>query len=146
TARQLVIANRGSAKIHDLEPLEGLARAAVVPSAADARRREARETPEPPAPRVFRRPSDVREAELIEALRRNRFRPQQTADDLGIRRASLYDLIDKCPSLRTASEIGAAEIEAALDAHNRSSERAADALEVSEQALRRRCGRLGIEI
>ncbi|MEO1370547.1 MAG: sigma 54-interacting transcriptional regulator, partial [Acidobacteriota bacterium] len=65
TARQLVIANRGFAKIQNLEPLEGLAPAAPLRALASADDPEVPRTPAPDAPRVIRRPTDVRAAELI---------------------------------------------------------------------------------
>ncbi|MEM1178805.1 MAG: sigma 54-interacting transcriptional regulator [Acidobacteriota bacterium] len=146
-ARQLVIANRGFDKIQNLEPLDQL-----TPAPAQGRRigsdDSATATADKGARRHpgSRRPSDVRESELIEALRRNRFRPQDTADELGIRRASLYDLMDKCPGIRKASDLGADEIRASLDAHGHSVERAAESLEVSAQALRRQLGKLGLSV
>jgi len=97
-----------------------------------------------PAPKTRRRLDDINEAELVEALRRNQWRPAPTAVSLGISRTSLYALIAKSPSIRKASDLRVAEIEAALRAAAGDIAGAAQALCVSEQGLKRQLRELGI--
>ena len=87
----------------------------------------------PPA----RRPAEIRDAELIEALRRARWHPHKAAYLLGISRPSMYRLIDRCPLIRKASDLTGAEIEQAVAEHG-SEQAAAEALQVSVIGLRRR--------
>lgn len=71
-------------------------------------------------------------------LRAHQFRLQATATALGVSRASLYVLIDTCPRVRKASDLGRDEIE---DAHRRCGGRhgaMAERLEVSKQGLKMR--------
>lgn len=142
-ARQIAISNRGQAQATDLECLQELFYGAAGRDPVSAN------PVPPPMPggspiKVARKPSDVREEELLAALRENRFRLQATADSLGIPRGSLYDLIEKNPRIRKASDLGATEINAALSRHGHSIEKTAEELEVSEQALRRQMGKLGL--
>ncbi len=97
----------------------------------------------PSAPKVqiqdplARRPAEIRDAELMEALRRARWHPHKAADLLGISRPSIYRLIDRCPQIRKAADLTGAEIEHALEEHG-SEQAAAEALKVSVIGLRRR--------
>lgn len=145
-ARQLAISNRGSAQATDLECLQEL----FYSGERDEESSAVTARPQPPpvpggAVKVARKPSDVREDELLDALRRHRFRLQATADALGIPRGSLYDLIEKNPQIRKASELGAEEIQDTVRRHGHSIEKAAEELQVSEQALRRQMGKLGLQ-
>jgi len=77
-------------------------------------------------------------------MERHRFRPQAAADDLGIPRASISDLIDRSRTLRKATELGVDEIREVLLRCEQHVDTAADQLRVSAQALRRRMGKLGL--
>lgn len=140
--RHLAISNRGYDRATDLSVLKELIRNEAEDSASEA--------PKPPPVagsgpvNVLRKPSDVREDELLAALKRNRYRLQATADDLRVRRASLYDLIEKSSRVRKASDLSAEEIQDALERHDGSVEKASEALQVSDQALRRQMGKLGL--
>ena len=92
-----------------------------------------------------RSPSDFREQEIVAALRAHRFRPAAAAAALGIPRSSLYDLIDKIPGLRKASELSREDIESTRRQTGPSLEALADALEVSQRALSRRLRELGLD-
>ncbi len=94
--------------------------------------------------RVRRQPSQISEAELIEALRDHGWRLLPTAQFLGISRTSLYALIDKCPSIRRAGELGRVEIEQALDAVDGNVDLAVERLEISKHGLLQRMRDLGI--
>jgi|GEM_PF-208215 len=101
-------------------------------------------SPPPPPKRTYRKPSDVTEAELLGALRANRWEVKATAATLGVSRPSLYTLIDRHPGIRKASELGEEEIVRATAAQEGSLVNAAAALEVSESGLRQRMRELGL--
>ena len=143
-ARQVAISNRGCSQATDLECLQEL-----FHGGDGEARHEAADRPKPPpvpggAVKVARKPSDIREDELLDTLQRHRFRLQATADALGIPRGSLYDLIEKDPRIRKASDLSQDEIQDALRRHGHSVEKTAEELEVSEQALRRQMGKLDL--
>jgi two-component system, NtrC family, nitrogen regulation response regulator GlnG len=141
--RQLAVAHRGHAEIPSgvaidslLGPLPGLP--APSPGASP-------EPPSKPATPRARRPSEILEAELLTALRANRWRLQATADQLGIPRSSLYELIDRSASARKATDLTREEIATSGRRCGGNVEAMAEALAVSERALRRRLGQLGLE-
>ena len=53
-------------------------------------------------------------------------------------RASLYGLIDRCPRIRRASELGREEIDAVRERHDGDLDAMAEELEVSRYGLQRR--------
>jgi len=140
--RQLAIANRGSDPATRFEEVEALlaqpAPAAPVPDGEPPPHRER------PREHRARRPSDLTEDEVIAALRAHRFRPAAAADALGIPRSSIYDLIERIPGLRKASELSREEIQTTRERVGPSVEAMAVELEVSERGLRRRLGELGL--
>ncbi|MEM9558119.1 MAG: sigma 54-interacting transcriptional regulator [Acidobacteriota bacterium] len=91
-----------------------------------------------------RLPGEITDRELEDALRRHRWRPQAAARHLGISRAAVYTLIERHPSLRKGSELGADEIEACARRHRDDLARMAEDLRVSETALKRRMRQLGL--
>ena len=135
--RQLVhrVANRDADPAHRFEEVEALLQesppAAPTPLA-------------PPSPQMpaRRQAAQLSENEVIEALRAHQFRPAAAADALGIPRSSIYDLMNKIPSLRKASELTSEDIEAARRRVGPSLEAMAEDLEVSKRALLRRLGQL----
>jgi two-component system nitrogen regulation response regulator GlnG len=148
TARQLVIANRGAARIPMPASIEALVGPDPAPgsSAAQASAVKAtRETRTEPPPRPGpRKPARIHEDELIHALRANRWRLQDTADQLGIPRTSLYHMIARSHRVRKASDLSREEIETCGQTCGGSVAQMADTLEVSERALRRRMGQVGL--
>jgi len=106
--------------------------------------------PPPPAGKTraasgkYRDPSEVGEDELIAALAAHQFRLQPTAAALGVSRASLYVLIDACPRIRKASDLGREEIAAAAERCGGRVEAIAEELEVSKQGLKMRMKELGL--
>ncbi len=94
------------------------------------------------APR--RRPAEVTEAELGEALRASRWDLAAAAQRLRISRASMYLLIERHPQFRTGGDLDADEILRAHSDHGGHLGRMADALRVSERALARRLREMNI--
>ncbi len=101
--------------------------------------------PRPPRSRTrYRPPGEIDDDELLAALAAHRWRPLPTAGALGVSRTSLYGLIERCPSIRKASQLGRDEIAAALERAGGDADEAAAALEVSPQGLRLRIRELGL--
>jgi two-component system nitrogen regulation response regulator GlnG len=121
-----------------------VARAAEPPVVAAAGR--------PPAPvseirhegRLRRRPSEVTEAELLAALREAAWDLKAAGDRLGVPRPSMYDLIDRCPGIRTAGDLSAEEIARCFEACGGDLDRMVERLQVSRRGLHRRVGELGL--
>jgi len=140
--RQLVIASRGQDQVQLDEVLEAMLarrsdeRAEVVPA-------EPAPAPEP-GKRNPRKPADIGENELLEAMREARFRPHLAAERLGIPRSSIYDLIARSPRLRTAADLGRDELVLALAENEGHLEKTAARLEVSTSGLQRRLRQLGL--
>ncbi len=108
-------------------------------------------TPEPVAPtsskrRVLRKLEDVTEAELLDALRENRWHIQATADALRVSRPNLYRLMEASSSVRTAHELDRDEIQAAVAEADGDLDVAAYELEVSVLGLKRRMKALGLDV
>ena len=145
--RQLAVMSRGSEEMvvgSRVERMlaEAAGSAPSPPSLAEA-------TPEPPrksraAPGKYRDASEVGEDELLAVLRAHQYRLQPAAAALGVSRASLYLLIDACPGIRKASDLGREEIEAAAKRCGGRPEAMAEDLEVSKQGLKMRMSELGM--
>jgi two-component system nitrogen regulation response regulator GlnG len=145
TVRQMVIASRASAVVEIGPQIEKLLREAAPPAPAA-------EAPEivRPAPRKraeslpYRSPSDVTEAEVIEALRATRWEVKPAAERLGISRPSFYLLMEKFPSIRKAADLSRAEILEARELCGGDLDATAERLEVSKRGLQQRMQQLGI--
>jgi two-component system nitrogen regulation response regulator GlnG len=107
-ARQVAIASRGEPHARVDSALSRLisdgAAAGAGPKAV------APPAPAGESPQLSRPPSAISDDDLLEALRRNEWRPGSTAAELGISRTSLYVLIDRNPRIRKAASIPAAEL------------------------------------
>ena len=112
----------------------------------EAARRTLRPTPPEREPVARRKPSEVSEPEVIAALRAHGWDLKAAADALGIPRSSIYDVIDRCPNIRTAGDLTPAEIERSYQACDGDLDRMAQSLEVSRRALQRRVKELGLEV
>jgi two-component system nitrogen regulation response regulator GlnG len=142
--RQLVIAGRDLPEVPMGPAIERLFQDASAVSREEPR-------PEPPTPSpsghprsVYRRPEDVKEEELLAALRAHRWRLQPAAAALGISRSSLYDRIDRSATIRKAVDVGREEIEASFRRCAGDLDAMVEELEVSKRGLQRQMGRLGI--
>ncbi|MCE9666443.1 sigma-54 dependent transcriptional regulator [Myxococcus stipitatus] len=132
-ARQLVISSRGLPRLQ--------VDAALESELAPRREEEAM------APSLLsrRRPSEVSESELLAALRECAWDLKATAERLGITRASLYNLVDRSPDVRTVKDLGADEITRCFHACGGDLDAMVRHLEVSRRALQRRVRELGLE-
>jgi two-component system nitrogen regulation response regulator GlnG len=91
-----------------------------------------------------RKPSDVTEAELLDALRACAWDLKATAERLQIQRPSLYHLIERHPGIRTAGDLGADEIIQCFRACDGDVDAMVARLHVSKRALVRRIRELGL--
>ncbi|MCP4599392.1 MAG: sigma-54-dependent Fis family transcriptional regulator [Proteobacteria bacterium] len=144
-ARQLVINSQGHEEAQVDEKIEQLANSAAKvlsnsPDSADGSRKSS-----PSAEAAsYREPWEVREKELLQALRKSRWNLKQASDILGISRSSLYVLIDKCPNIRKAGDLTLQEIEQSLKQCSGNLDAMVDELEVSKRGLKLRMKELGI--
>jgi DNA-binding NtrC family response regulator len=105
-------------------------------------------TERPPAGGVdrakHRRPADITETELVDALCTHRWDIKSTAAALGISRTSLYKLIDSSDRVRTAGHLDVEEIRACHRDLGGDLDAMVERLRVSKPALRRRIQELGL--
>jgi len=131
--RQLVIGSRG---LTQLQPDARIAdELAVTPAPSDAEISSER-----------RKPSEVTEEELLEALRASAWDIKSAADRLRIPRPSIYDLIEKSSNIRTAGDLGADEIADCFRELKGDLDAMAAKLQVSKRALGRRVKELGLSM
>jgi len=132
--RQLVIGNRGMAKIVASPALEALLN---EPSAHDA--------PAQPLKSARIKPSAISDDVLLEALRHNRWEVKATAAWLGISRTSLHSRLDKCDRMRKAIDLGLEELTACFQDCDGDLNKMVDRLEVSRSSLARRLKELRLD-
>ncbi|WP_269530900.1 sigma-54 dependent transcriptional regulator [Chitinimonas sp. BJYL2] len=89
-------------------------------------------------------PSALHEQTLIGALRRNRWRIQQAASDLGISRPSLYALIAASNAICKPDQLDEMKLRAAFEASGQTLDACADHLQAPREALRRRLNQFGL--
>lgn len=128
---QLVIDHRGQPRLASNPRLERLLAAPAAPDVAPGRE--------------ARRPADIPEAEVRQTLAENRWDVASAARQLGISRPSLYELIRRSSTLRTAQDLGKEAIDQALEDAGGDLDRAAERLEVSARGLSRRLSQLAGE-
>nr|AYM53440.1 sigma-54 dependent transcriptional regulator Fis type [Melittangium lichenicola] len=147
--RQLVIGSRGQGGLTATPRLERELEASVTPwpsrmeSSGAAPSSAAPSAPREP-PEARRKPSEVTDAELLEALRASDWEFKAAAERLGITRPSLYMLIDKSPSLRTAGDLSVEEISQCFRECAGDLDAMVRRLEVSRRGLQRRIRELGL--
>lgn len=159
-ARQLVIGSRGSETVRIGPQLERLLQEASARrnhqpessnggqdrAAASSMERTGPGSSGRPARRErYRDPSEITEEELVEALRSNRWAVKPSAEALGVSRTSLYALIERCPAVRKASDLGREEILSVAAEKGGNLNAMGQMLEVSVQGLRQRMKELGLE-
>lgn len=134
-ARQLVIGSRGATRM-ELAPKIGKLLETPPP-----------DSEVPPRPQrsadAFRDPDQVGEAELRAVLTRHRFEPTPAAEELGVSRASLYNLMAR-HGIRKAADLGRDEIERCQRQHGGDVEAMAGGLEVSKRGLKIRMKAFGL--
>ena len=131
--RRLLIARRDGMGGKDLgRLLDGLLHESPAPEPA---------VPPPPSAalssRRVRKPSEVSEEELLEALEAHRWQLKTAAEALGLSRGTLYRLIESS-KVRKAVDLDPAEIAEALGRRGGDAGAAARDLKVSPQGLKRR--------
>jgi two-component system nitrogen regulation response regulator GlnG len=89
-----------------------------------------------PAPDVVA--ADISDAEVVEAMRANQWKPALAASALRISRTTIYQLINKNPLLRKASEVPDAEISRLMQKTDGDLKKVADQLQLSTRALQLR--------
>ncbi|NMO19512.1 sigma-54-dependent Fis family transcriptional regulator [Pyxidicoccus fallax] len=147
--RQLVIGSRGLPHLRVDSRLEQTldADALPVPGKAPATASGAPTPPAAPEAKPQRRkPSEVSEQELLEALRACSWDLKATADWLGIPRPSVYVLIDRSSLLRTARDLSPEEITTCFHDCGGDLDKMVQRLEVSKRALQRRLRELGLGV
>ncbi|HYO55029.1 sigma-54 dependent transcriptional regulator [Archangium sp.] len=148
-ARQLVIGSRGLPSLRVDARLEQELDSAVtsvpgmpLPTPAPSAAPEEPDAADGKAAR--RKPSDIGEQELLEALRACSWDLKAAADRLGIPRPSVYLLIDKSSLLRTARDLSPEEIIRCFHECQGDLDQMVRRLEVSKRALQRRVRELGL--
>jgi two-component system nitrogen regulation response regulator GlnG len=154
--RQLIIGSRGHSRLR-LDPrLEKELEASMLPrpgrpvsAPAVGRDVEVKTTSEarPAADARLaarRKPANISEQQLLEALRESAWDLKAAADRLGIARPTIYDLIDKSPNIRTAGDLSVEEITRCFRECAGDLDAMAQRLEVSKRALGRRIKELGL--
>ncbi len=148
--RQIIIGSRGLPRLQVSPRLEQELDAALPPRrvsapAPAAPSKEPAASPEPePAAAARRKPSEVTDEELLQALRATSWDLKAAANHLGITRPSLYLLIDKSPSLRTAGDLSTEEISRCFKECAGDMDAMVQRLEVSRRGLQRRLRELGL--
>jgi two-component system nitrogen regulation response regulator GlnG len=123
--------------------LEQLVRLTPAPAGSAARLVPAVETAVPAAPAAPRRkPSELDDADVLDAMAGNDWNIQAAARALGISRPTMYKLLDAHREIRWAERIPAAEIGAALAACGDDVARCAALLRTPTESLRREVRRL----
>lgn len=147
--RQIVISSRSFDVVQIGPQIERLLREADISVVLPAERSFSLPEPEPVSKRRrtledYRSPSEVTEAEILEALRACRWEVKPAAKQLGISRPSLYLLIDKFPAIRKAGDLTREEILEAREQCGGDLDALADRLEVSKKGLQQRMFQLEI--
>jgi two-component system nitrogen regulation response regulator GlnG len=123
--------------------LEQLVRLTPAPTGSAARMMPAVEAaPAPAAEPPRRKPSELTDADVLDAMAGNEWNIQAAARALGISRPTMYKLLDAHGEIRWAERIPAEEIERVLAACDGDVARCAVALKTPTESLRREVRRL----
>ncbi|MBN8233391.1 sigma-54-dependent Fis family transcriptional regulator [Corallococcus macrosporus] len=142
-ARQLVISSRGQPFLELDARLAQELRLPLAPAPKPAPAPAPEATPEPEAA-ARRKSTEVGEPELLAALRAHDWDVKRAALHLGIARSSIYDLIERSPSLRLAGDLSVEELTRCFHACEGNLDEMVKRLEVSRRALNRRVKELGL--
>lgn len=142
--RQMVIAGRGSGELRATTAVEGLLSGPAATAREPGGPQAEVSRPVRRASGSYRDPDGVGRGELREALRASRWNLQRTARQLGISRGSLYELVDRDPSLGKASDLSRGDLERCLEECGGDLEAMVDRLQVSKRGLKLRLTELGL--
>lgn len=92
---------------------------------------------------VKRKPSQISNQQLAQALHDARYELQACADALGVSRASVYHLIDRHPTLKNTADLSDDELQQSYQQHHGNLETMMWDLQVSQLGLRRRLRAMG---
>ncbi|REL27205.1 sigma-54-dependent Fis family transcriptional regulator [Thalassotalea euphylliae] len=95
-------------------------------------------------PLVRRKPREIDDEEVLNALEKHQWQIKLAASELLISRAALYQRIDSSPVLRRASNISSAELQSSFADCSGDLDQMVDMLQVSKQALIRRLHEIGL--
>lgn len=139
--RQLVLGSRGKAQA-EMDP-RLLEEFDAVPTAMPADRPSVpKDAAKEVSPR--RKSTEVTDEELAAALRESSWDLKAAANRLGIPRSSMYDLIDKSPSIRKAGDLSAVDIEQCFRVCQGDLDAMVEKLQVSKRGLQRRLREMGL--
>nr|WP_242543850.1 sigma 54-dependent Fis family transcriptional regulator [Corallococcus sp. NCSPR001] len=133
--RQLIISSRGQPSLQVDPQLE---KELIAPIPVPA-------SPEKAPVESRRKPSEVSEEEMMIALREHGWDLAAASNQLGITRASLYNLMKKSSQARTAKDLSVEQIRESYRDCKGDLELMSQRLEVSVRALQRRVRELGLE-
>lgn len=100
--------------------------------------------PESEPPSLRREAFQLKDQDVLDALRACAFEIDRTARELGVSRSWLHARMNSLSGVRKAKDLGAAEIRSALEQNEGVIERAARQLEVSAKGLQLQITRLGL--
>jgi two-component system nitrogen regulation response regulator GlnG len=145
-ALRFAIHNRGRARTEVDPRLQAilLGAPAEAPAKAPARPASVPPRPESDSAPVRREALQLKDQDVLDALRRFAFEIDRTARELGVSRSWLHARMNSLAGVRKAKDLRGPEIQAALDQHDGDIERAARQLEVSAKGLQLQITRLGL--
>jgi DNA-binding NtrC family response regulator len=133
TVRQFAISSRGAdTVVIDAAVSRLLGAAEALPDAANE------------ATSASRKPADIADAELIDALRDNDWLANKAAVQLGVSRSYLYERIKSCPDVPNAKDLDREVIAACRTSCDGDTAETARRLQVSKRALTLRMKELGL--
>ena len=141
--RQLVVLGRDEPAITIGPEIEASLGGAPSPSARVEVAEAAPAAPPTPARAKGKKPQDLTEDEILEALAKAGWRRGPAADLLGIARSSLYALLAANKRLVRSHDLTAEQLDDALARHDGDVARVAEELQVSEHAVKLRMQALG---
>jgi two-component system nitrogen regulation response regulator GlnG len=147
-ARQLIIGSRKFPTLQLSPQLERMLEEPAPPEApaapAPPEPSEPSAPPEPAASVSRRKPSEVSDQELVGALNATSWDLKAAAERLNITRSSLYMLIERSPSLRTAVALTEEEITRCFQECDGDLDAMVQRLQVSKRSLQSRLKRMGL--
>jgi two-component system nitrogen regulation response regulator GlnG len=115
----------------------------LLPPAHEARTEEHRPLYAPAGP-ALEPDATIDDAKLVATLRENDWKIAATSRALGVSKNTLYQMMERCPGIRKARDIGRDEIVDCYEEHAGDMAAMARALQVSERGLKLRMRELGI--